>query len=205
MIKLVKNLSGAALVAAMAALPGVAHAGTSTATGTAVLNVVNQCSVTGTTVNLGTYTAAQTWSQVGAALGSYNGISYTAGSQGQEYLNFGSITCDNGVPYTLSIKGTATGAAAGSIRITHNGKTVTFLPGIKKLAGNLVADSSVVYPGTGAQVGTGTLAGTGSGVAQSLFGNVTLNFSSTSTTALPADTLGVAGTATDTLTYTLNF
>lgn len=200
-----KNLSKLAIAAAaVAALPGVAHAGTATATGQAVLNVINQCTVTGKNVNLGTFTATNTWGQVAAALGGYNGTTYTAGSLGQEYLDYGSVTCDNNTPYTLSIKGTATGVA-GAIKITHNGKTATFLPGIKRLAGVAVADSSATYPGTGAQVGTGTLAGTGSGVAQTLFGNVTLSFSAAGTTALATDALGVAGTATDTLTYTLNF
>lgn len=204
MIKLVKNLSGAAFVAAMAALPGVAHAGTATATGTAVLNVINQCTVTGATVNLGTYTATQTWAQVGASLGSFNGTTYTPGSLGQEYLNFGVVTCDVGTPYSLSIKGTATGVP-GAIKITHNGKVATFLPGIKRTSNALIADTSATYPGTGAQVATSTLSSIGNGGGQSLYGNVTLSFSAAGTTALPTDTLGVAGTATDTLTYTLNF
>ena len=202
---MIKNVSKVAIVAAaLVALPGMAQAGTATATGTATLTVINQCTVTGATVNLGTYTSNQTWANVGAALGSFAGTTYTAGSQGQEYLNYGSVTCDNGTPYTLSIKGTATGVA-GAIRITHNGKTATFLPGIKRLAGNVVADSSATLPGTGAQVGTGTLSGTGTGAAQALLGNVTLSFSATGTTALATDSLGVAGTASDTLTYTLNF
>ena len=202
MFKKVSKLAIAA--AAIAALPGVAHAGTATAQGRAVLNVINQCTVTGKNVNLGTYTASNTWGQVGAALGSYNGSTYTPGSLGQEHLNFGTVTCDAGTPYTLSIKG-GSSIVPGAISIAHNGKTATFLPGIKKLAGVAVADSSATYPGTGAQVGTGTLAGTGSGVAQTLFGNVTLSFTAAGTTALATDTLGVAGTATDTLTYTLNF
>lgn len=199
-----KNVSKLAIAAAaIAALPGVAQAGTSTATGTAVLNVINQCTVAGANVNLGTYVAANTWAQVGAALGSYNGTTYTAGSQGQEYLSFGSITCDNATPYTLAIKGTATN---GGIKITHNGKTAVFMPGIKKLNGVVVADTAGGFTGAGAQVATSTLAGTGTGAAQALLGNVTLNFNSAAgTTALTTDTLGVAGTATDTLTYTLNF
>ena len=42
----VKNLpTKLALAAALIALPGIAHAGTSTATGTASLTVINQCSV----------------------------------------------------------------------------------------------------------------------------------------------------------------
>lgn len=194
-----------ALASALIALPGVAHAGTSTATGTASLTVINQCTVNGATVNLGTFTASNTWANVADVLGrSDSAANYTAGSSGQEYLNFGSITCDSGTPYTLTIKGTATGAA-GAIKLTHNGKVVTFMPGIKKLGGATVADSNAVFAGAGNQVWQSGLAGVGSGAAQSLLGNVTLSFSATGTTALATDTLGVAGSPTDTLTYTLSF
>lgn len=194
-----------ALAIALTALPGVAHAGTSTATGTASLTVINQCAVTGASVNLGTFAAGSTWADVAASLGrSDSGSNYTAGSNGQEYLNFGSVTCDSGAPYTLTIKGTAMGTA-GAIKLTHNGKVVTLLPGVKKLGGNSVSDSNVTFGGTGGQVWQTPLAGTGTGTAQPLLGNVTLGFSATGTTALATDSLGVAGTATDTLTYTLNF
>jgi len=55
---MIKNFSKLAIVAAAAAaLPGVAQAGTSTATGTAVINIVSQCAVTGANVSLGSYTA----------------------------------------------------------------------------------------------------------------------------------------------------
>lgn len=193
------------LATALAALPGVAHAGTSTATGTATLTVINECTVTGATVNLGTFTSANTWGDIAAALGrSDSGSDYTAGSNGQEYLNFGSITCDSGAPYTLTIKGTATGDA-GAIKLTHNGKAATFMPGIKKLGGNLVADSNATFAGAGVQVWQTPVAGTGTGTAQALLGNVTLSFAGADTTALATDTLGAAGTASDTLTYTLNF
>jgi spore coat protein U-like protein len=70
----------------------------------------------------------------------------------------------------------------------------------------VVADTSAIYAGTGAQVGTATLSATGTGTAQTLLGNVTLNFAVGGTAApLPSQTLGVAGTANDNLTYTLNF
>lgn len=226
---MIKNVSKVAIVAAaLVALPGMAQAGTATATGTATLTVINQCTVTGATVNLGSYTTSNTWANVGTALGSFNGANYTvgslgqeylnfgsvtcdsgapyytAGSNGQEYLNFGSITCDSAAPYTLTIKGTATGDA-GAIKLTHNGKAATFMPGIKKLGGNLVADSNATFAGAGVQVWQTPVAGTGTGTAQALLGNVTLSFAGADTTALATDTLGAAGTASDTLTYTLNF
>lgn len=197
-----KNLSKATLAIALAALPGVAHAGTATATGTAVLNVINQCTVTGANVQLGSFTTTNTWGNVGAALGQYIGTTYTAGTLGQEYLNFGSVTCDSGTPYTLTIKGTSVGTP-GAIRLFHNTKLITLHPAVKKLGGALVADSAATLPGTGAQVGSAQLSGTGSGAAQTLFGNVTLNF--TLSNVLTTDALAVAGTPTDTLNYTLNF
>jgi len=152
--------------AAIVALPCVAQAGTATATGAATFDVASQCSVTGATVNLGTYTANQTWAQVGAQLGRFTTPTYTAGSLGLEYLNYGSVTCDNGTPYTLTIKGTATGSEPGGITITHNGKTAIFLPAIKKLGVNIVANSHTLLPNTGAQVSLVQLAGTGTGTAQ---------------------------------------
>lgn len=202
---MIKNVSKVALVAAaLIALPGAAQAGSATASGTATLTVINQCTVTGATVNLGTYTSNQTWANVGAALGSHNGTTYTAGSQGQEYLNFGSVTCDSGAPYTLTIKGTSTGVS-GAIKITQGGKVVNFLPAIKKVGGTTVADSNASYAGTGAHVYTSAVAGTGTGAAQTLLGNVTLALGTSGSTALATDTLGTAGTASDTLSYTLNF
>lgn len=202
---MIKNVSKVAIVAAaLFALPGMAQAGTATATGTATLTVINQCTVTGATVNLGSYTTSNTWANVGSALGSFNGSNYTVGSLGQEYLNFGSVTCDSGAPYTLTIKGTATGVA-GAIKITQGGKVATFLPAIKRVGGSGIVDSNATYSGTGAQVYTSPVASTGTGSAQTLLGNVTLSFSASGTTALATDTLGTAGTASDSLTYTLNF
>jgi len=59
-----------ALLGALAALPGAAQAGTATDTKTAAFDVINQCSVTGATINLGTYRTNQTWGDVAAVLGS---------------------------------------------------------------------------------------------------------------------------------------
>lgn len=188
--------------AAIAALPAAAQAGTSTTTSNASFNVISQCTVTGKDVQLGTYTASQTWGDVGAALGSTTSNVYTMGSLGQEYLDMGSVTCNVGTPYTLSIKGSAAGF--NMIKITHNGKVAEFLAFVKKLGGVAVADNSGLVGG-GAQVNSFTLAGTGTGTAQSLMGHVNLHFGSGGTTALKTDALGAAGTATDTLNYTLNF
>ncbi len=202
MKKLVKNISAVALAAAVAALPGAAYAGTSTATGTATLTVINQCSVTGATVNLGTFLSSQTWGNVASALGGFTGTVFAAGSQGQEYASWGSITCDNAAPYNLRIRGTGT---AGGIKITLNGKTAIFSPFVKKLGGVVVADNNASIVGGGAQADTTGLSGTGTGAAQALLGSAVLTYAGTGGTVLATDALGAAGTASDTLTYTLNF
>lgn len=193
--------------AAIAALPGAAQAGTATATNSANFVVTNQCSVTGAVVNLGSYTTNTTWGQVGASLGLRNGPSFSAGSRGFEYLNYGSVTCDAGTPYTLSIKGTNTIGNAGTATMVLNGKRVGLEMGVKKLGGVTMADSSAAWPNTGHQIWATPLSGTGTGVAQPILGNMTVYvFSVASATwANAGDTLGTPGQYTDDLTYTLNF
>lgn len=187
---------------AIAALPAAAQAGTSTATGTATLTVINQCNVAGANINLGTYTTSQTWGDVGNSLGKIDEWgTYVPGSKGLEYMNFGSVTCDAGVPYTLTV----TGASHYNIGITHNGKTAKFIPAIKKLGSATVADNDVSVPGAGANVAYYELSGTGTGSAQALLGSAILSFPDMYTSAVPSDTFGATGVATDTLTYTLNF
>lgn len=185
----------------IAALPSAAQAGTSTATGTATLTVMNQCTVTGSTLNLGTYTTTQTWGDVAATTGYIDLYGhFQVGTRGLEYLNFGSVTCDAGVPYTLTIMG-----SNRNIQMTHNGKNSTFVPLIKKLGGVSVADNDPDFIGAGANVANDVLSGTGTGGAQALLGSVALYSILNSTTAYLTDQFGVAGVSTDTLTYTLTF
>lgn len=204
MNKLIKNISAVALAAGIVALPGAANAATATATGTATLTVTEQCSVTGATVDLGSYTTAQKWSDVGASLGSWDGTQFIAGSQGFEHLNWGSVTCGNGMAYTLAIAGSG---GAGMIKLTVGDKIAMFSPHVKKLGTTAVADNNANAVGAGAQVNGGkTMSGAGTGAAQDLSGNVILNFpTALGGTALAADALGTAGSYTDTLTYTLTF
>lgn len=193
---------GGIAAAALLAMPGIAIAGTSTATGSASFNVTTQCSVTGATVKLGTFTTSQTWGDVGAALGVSNG-SYTPGSQGFEYLNWGSVTCDNGTPYTLKIIGTW--SASKRIAFDVNGKKAVFDPMVKKVGGATVADSTG-WVGAGQHVASnGALSATGTGAKQDVLGNVVLSYSAAGITVTPADALSVTGTYTDALTYTLSF
>lgn len=206
MIKLSSNLSMVAIVAALAVLPGDAHASTETATGTAALNVVDQCTVTGATVNLGTYKATQNWTDVGTALGSYGqGVPYyVVGTQGQEYANYGSVTCTAGWPFSLWIRGSAA-LRTNAIKITLNGKSATFLPAVKKLGGVTVRDFGTVFSGAGG-LGIYGISGVGTGTEQSLIGSAILDFTSPdNTSTLIIYGLGASGTASDTVTYMLSF
>lgn len=199
-----KNISKFAFAtAAVVALPGMAQAGTATASGTATLSVASQCAITGATVNLGSFKTTDTW---GTVLGQNGGWTasgvYTAGSRGFEYANFGSVTCDNGMPYTLTIWGTS--ALAKVIRITVAGKTAYMAPFIKKIGattasniGSAIGAGNAVYSGS-------SLAATGTGSAQVLLGSAQLDLSP-SLGLLDSDRLATAGTYSDTLTYTLNF
>jgi spore coat protein U-like protein len=162
--------------------------------------VTNQCSVTGANVNLGNYTTAQTWGDVGAALGGYDGATFTAGSLGKEYLNWGSVTCDNTVPYTLKIDGTGVN---GAIKIAIGAKSALFNAYIKKVGAAVVADTDAHAAGTPVN-GTSQVSATGTGVQQDLLGSVLLGYTFGGT-AVAADTLATAGTYSDNLSYTLTF
>lgn len=197
-------ISRIACAAALLATPGLAHAGTSTGTGAASMKVVNQCSVTGANVNLGTFTTNNTWGDVGAQLGYFDGVSYNFSSQGASYANFGSVVCDAGTPYTLLIKGTSTSSYNGGVQFTINGKTVKALVRLKQIG-------AINLPDIGSFAGLGTLvsqiaaSGTGTGSAQALMGNVGFDFAPGNGDVSPSEKLAVAGTYSDTLTYTLNF
>lgn len=202
-----KSLFRTALALGLVAMPLAAQAGTTTAVSNVAVELAAQCTVTGATVNLGSFLTSQTWDIVALSLGGRTTAAYTRGSRGFEYLNFGSVTCDNGAPYTLSIKGTMATGNAGSIRFSHNGKTIEMNIGIKKLGTVTLPDNSTYWPGTGQQVWAtlGALNATGTGLPQDLIGNVTVNFASGGTTATQGEKLAVAGVMTDDLTYTLTF
>lgn len=170
-----------ALAGALAALPGMAQAGTSSTTSTASFNVASQCSVTGATVNLGTFNTNQSWVEVAVAHGWDDGVSgynYRFGSRGQSSLNYGSVNCAAGTPYTLQIKGSAGSvdpSNAGAIRfVTSGGGNMVALPAIRSLGGQYIPNdpSSPRWP-TGVHVWNRYLNGTGTGVPQDLLGNVT--------------------------------
>ena len=202
---IVRIIKAALVGATLFAVPGMAVAGTSTATGAASFNVTNQCSITGATVNLGTFTVNQTWGNVGAELGMASASGYTVGSRGVEYLTWGSVTCDNGTPYTINIKGTATNQNAITLRV--NNKTAMLHPFIKKIGAIAIADNNAgITPNAGARADhTFLVSGAGTGAAQAIVGNALLALVHGGTTITVADQLAITGSYTDTLTYTLNF
>lgn len=201
-----KNLSCAALAIAAMALPGIAYAGTNTATGAANLTVVSQCSVTGGAVNLGSFKSSDTWGDVSNLLGLYDPGGYVPGTAGREYLNFGSVICDAGTPYSLTIKGSG---PDGTVQLGVNGKVVTFVTAFKKVGNVVQTDNSTDFVGAGRVVIYGnTPAASGTGTPQTVLGSATLitsGYTYYGTTAALTDTLGNSGAFSDTLNYTLTF
>lgn len=191
----------------LAGLPGVALAGTATSTGTATFDVVDQCTVAGATVNLGTYNSSSTIADLAADLGDWQST-YTPGIRGQAYLNWGTVNCTSGMPYTLSIKGTSVEVLSlGGVRFAwsdaqNNNYSAIFDPYVKSIGGVIVADTNANAPGAGAKVNTGFASGIGTGLPQIVQGSVAYNYNASMSQYF--DKL-VAGSQSDTLTYTLNF
>jgi hypothetical protein len=192
----------------LVALPGAAHAaGTSAGTGSAALTVGDQCSLTGATVDLGTFTTSQKWSDVSDSLGLLDNANvYKVGSRGQEYLNFGNVTCPSTVTYTLNIKGAGVGLASSAIKLVVGSQTVGLVQAIKRLGNSPtpVTDTNNLLPGTGAVLVGGSLVAKGSGAPQSLFGSATVTMANSPGLVLTT-ALGTAGQFSDSLTYTLSF
>lgn len=205
MIKAVSKTGFAA--AALLALPDIAQAGTSTATSTASFNVVSQCSVTGATVNVGTFTTTNTWGDVFAVHGHIRETDRLEipGSLGLTGVNWGSVTCDDATQYTLVISGRSTDGWS-MIEFTVNGKKMRAWPMVKKVDSTDVPDAWWVNPGLGGD-GTIGVAGVGNGAAQIVRGHLWFDpswevgpdFATTN------DQLGAVGTYIAPIDYTLNF
>ncbi|MEN9683172.1 MAG: hypothetical protein RLZZ427_923 [Pseudomonadota bacterium] len=197
-----------AVALALVMLPGVANAaGSSAGSGTAALIVGDQCSLTGATVDLGTFTTSQKWSDVSDSLGLLDSFNvYKVGSRGQEYLNFGTVTCPATVNYTLNIKGSGVGFATSAIKLVVGSQTVGLIHAIKRLGNSAkaVTDTNNLLPGVGAVLVGGSLSGTGTGTPQSLFGSATVTMANSPGLVL-STALGTATQASDSLAYTLTF
>lgn len=232
MIGNVKLIWAAALGLAAAILPFSAHAGTSTSTGTVSMIIEpSGCEVAGANINLGTYQANQTWYTVARRLGYITrDMQWVTGTMGDEYVNYGTVICDSGVPYTLAITGSASSSdnmgwlpVQGAVRLSFgNGVSVYLLQTVKTLDGKIVEHNN--WGGMGqTMTGGTTISGVGTGNVQQIRGHMVLSVDVNknspvygSTTQIPAGTPALEsrigapdqmGTwiLMDTLTYTLTF
>lgn len=204
---MVENFARAAIAAAIfIAVPGVAQAGTVTATANVTMQVGTQCTISGANVHMGSFKNTDTWGTVGAKHGSYVYV-YTGGTAGKQSLYFGSVNCDAGLPWSLTIKGSSTGSQTlGAIRLTLNGKTAVMYPAIKQLGASIVSDSmSAFFPGTGNQVWSTALSGIGTGAPQDMYGNITVSYTAAESNITSSTVLGPVNSGSDSLLYTLTF
>lgn len=202
-----KHKHALSVVAAAAALclPAAAQAGTSSTTSTASFNVVNQCSISGATVDLGTYTTQQTWGDLAASIGHLDvgGGVYTAGSRGNWLTKLGTITCQNNLFYAFTIHGSSNDPQASkAVELSIGGKTARLQLYVTKVGGDFAVDDNI--PGRGIGVGLDPVAWIGYGVTQDIEGSALL-LTTAATTAQLTDKFGTAGTYADTLSYTLTF
>lgn len=208
---MIHKASKLALVAAVAlCLPAAAQAGTSTTTSTANFQVLNQCSITGATLDLGTFTTQNTWGDVAAATGRVDtSLNLTQGSRGLSYLNMGTLTCDLNTLYDVNITGSSTGSgySNGAVKLAIGGKTGKFLLFVNKIGNMVVTDEAPTAPGAGTSIGWWGLGYfNASGVPQPIVGSAALITGlGEPGEAQLTDKLNVAGSYSDTLTYTLNF
>lgn len=203
---MIRQASKLALAAAAAlCLPAAAQAGTSTAGSTASFNVVNQCSISGATVDLGTYTTQQTWGDLAASIGHLDvgGGVYTAGSRGNWLTKLGTITCENNLFYAFTIHGSSNDPQASkAVELTVGGKTARLQLYVTKVGGDFAVDDNI--PGRGIGVGADPIPWIGYGEPQDIEGSAVLLTTAT-TTAQLTDKFAATGTYADTLTYTLTF
>nr|WP_321877630.1 spore coat U domain-containing protein [Paraburkholderia bannensis] len=135
------------VIAALAATCGPhAHAGTATAPFQVTLTIQAACTISANALNFGT-----------------NGVLASNIDQSTTLT----VTCSTGSPYTVSLDaGTTTGSTIPNRLLTNSGATVT-------VSFNLYQDAARTQI-WGQTVGTNTVAGTGTGAAQTLtvFGRV---------------------------------
>lgn len=195
--------------AAVLAIPGVAHAGTATDAKTATFKVINQCSITGANINVGTFTTTNTWGDVFAVHGHIreSDRADVRGTLGLTGVNWGSVTCDAGTPYNLQIKGKDTDWNYALLLFNVNGKRMSAWPMVKKIGAIDVPDSYWVDPDIGGSAHD-WVAGVGTGAPQAVIGHMWFDpgwGGFAPDRAVTADQLGASGTYIANIDYTLNF
>lgn len=207
----------ASCLAAAACLVGgsAALAGTSTATASATLNIVNQCTVTGANVSLGTFKTTDTLQTVANQTGYQDSATYdfVPGTNGIGTASLGSVTCDAGTPYTISMRGYG---PLGSIEIQTPVGALQLYTTVKKIGDYIVPDGDTYLNGFGKEGSPDALAvypeqsplgTTANGAPQQIMGNIVPWLYPTHTDGyIGADEqLGVAGVYTGSWVTTLNF
>lgn len=210
------KLSASILAAAactFGALP--AMAGTSTCTGTATFQVVNQCSIAGANVNLGTFRTTDTLQTVANKTGYQDGTTYdlVAGTDGVGTVLLGTVTCDTGTPYTVSMQSTGWG---GSLVLTLPNGIIEMYPMVKKIGNYNVPDGEPYFNGFGKWASPDALltyseqsplGTTADGTPQPIMGNIIPWVYATHTGNYIGgdEQLGTAGVYTASWTSTLHF
>lgn len=202
------RLGALLFVAGMAATSNAAYAGTSTGTGTATFKVLNQCSVTGANVNLGTFTTTQTAGDVAASLGYLQGVDsdlLTRGTMPDGALVLGSVTCDAGTPYTLRIDPAVSGAPQvfSLLGLTLNGKGLALSTWARKIGDQSLGSNWASSIDAWYMSNFNPAAAIGTGAPQQITGNIYVEtaYSEMQLT----DQLGQAGVYSAPQIYTLTF
>ncbi len=199
-------LSALATAAALC-LPAAAQAGTATDTKAASFTVAGQCSVSGATLDLGSYRTFNNWQDVANVLGYFSSV-YIPGTKGSEYLNYGSVNCVPGTPWSLRIIGNNGGVSSDGVTYyftTASGtKFMRMSMWVKKVGNIVYPDVLPSHNGLGGSPQSNNrIVGTGTGVDQNIIGSVALGFAGTGS-VLATDKL-VQGRYVDSLDYTLTF
>ena len=116
---------------------GPAHAIETNDVGLATFTVLKNCSVTGATVDLGTYLSTDTVQDVARNLGyqTEQNAEVIPGALAPGAFTYGEVSCHEGTPYTLGITGTE--PASGDLRIDLE-KGAIYLQLLVKQVGSIV-------------------------------------------------------------------
>lgn len=128
-----KKLMGSFLVTVVClGAPSAASAGTNTATGAATMTVFSQCTITGANVSLGTFRTTDTIQALVDQIGYQDGatLEMSVGTNGIGTVPLGSVTCDNGTPYSITME---SNGWLGSIDIPMPAGILELYPMVKKI------------------------------------------------------------------------
>lgn len=198
-----KSLFRTALALGLVAVPVTAQAGTTTAVSNVAVELAAQCTVTGATVNMGTYRSTQTWGDVASVLGSYGENGAVEGSAGMEALEFGSVNCSAGAPYTLVVTGNDTNNSYFMV----NEQFIFMIPMFKSLGGTPLPDANTSQFGGFGTRASFPISHVGTGAPQVLRGTMLIGIEETGAlgTVHPQQQIGTIEQLSTPLSYVLTF